>query len=56
MQWTNLKKSPTKIGVKKAGQRVARLGKVAWRKTLKEASFSAIEEQALGFRLEIYLA
>ena len=38
-----------KIGVKMAGQRVAGLGKVAWRKTPPESFFSAKVERAQAF-------
>ena len=47
-EWTeNLKDVTEMIGVKKAGQKVAGLGKVAWRKTSKESYFSAKVEQCL---------
>ena len=38
-----------KIEVKKAGQKVAGLGKVAWRKTLKESCVSATVQQEQYF-------
>ena len=51
-EWTELheqvKSLQKKIGVKKAGQSVAGLGKVAWRKT-QEESFSAKDEQVQAF-------
>ena len=45
-----LKDVTRKIGVKTAGQRVAGLGEVAWRKTSKESFFSAKVEREQTFK------
>ena len=50
-EWTEMhetsKDVTEMIGVKKAGQKVAGVGEVAWRKTSKESYFSAKVEQCL---------
>ena len=44
-------KCANRLEEKKAGQRMAGLGKVAWRKTLKGVFFSAKKEQETAFNV-----